>query len=243
MFYAITADDIFAKYSHFKRIGDAIQQRGDVKLTLEPKQLKGIVRLGIGSKVLYVSYTRDENTNYTFYNFLSDDDKSGIEIYVDINGEKIKVNKWFVVDVENIGKALVDRERMVREIETVQHPVEESKKIWYALELIHSYDNSNNENDLQFAYRLLTTLPDSIVKTININQINLRRRHLQENELNDIRRIKLDESAIAKCCACILLDQKEEFELFYSTLDNVEKEQFESWPIYNLARQQWYTID
>lgn len=233
----VTADDIFADYGKFKCIGDAMQHRGDVRLTSEPVLSKGIVRIEIGTKVLYVSYVRDDTSQYTFYNYLSDDDKSGIDIYIDIDGDKVKINKWLVVDVESIGKAIVDRKRMVSELETVQHPVEDSKKIWYALELIHSFDNSGNDSDLQFAYQLLGTLPDSVEKTVNIYQILIRQRPLLESESNEIRKLKLDGSAVAKCCACILLDQKEDFLLYYSELGSIEKEQFESWPIFSLAKQ------
>ena len=56
----------------------------------------------------------------------------------------------------------------------------------------------------------------------------------KENEIEEILPIKYSANCLARCCACILLGQKTEFEMHLEKLSEQEKVELYSWPIMSL---------
>ena len=65
-------------------------------------------------------------------------------------------------------------------------------------------------------------------------QIIARKRELELEERKTLAQIKYSENIFARCCACILLKQFDEFDIHMQQLSATEKEEFYSWPIASL---------
>lgn len=75
---------------------------------------------------------------------------------------------------------------------------------------------------------------DPTILTINRLQIIARKRELELEERKTLAQIKYSENIFARCCACILLKQFDEFDIHMQQLSAKEKEEFYSWPIASL---------
>ena len=75
---------------------------------------------------------------------------------------------------------------------------------------------------------------NSTILTINRFQIIARKRELELEERKTLAQIKYSENIFARCCACILLKQFDEFDIHMQQLSATEKEEFYSWPIASL---------
>lgn len=75
---------------------------------------------------------------------------------------------------------------------------------------------------------------DPTIITINRLQIIARKRELELEERKTLAQIKYSENKFARCCACILLKQVDEFDIHIQQLSATEKKEFYSWPIASL---------
>ena len=117
--------------------------------------------------------------------------------------------------------------------------------ILFGLELIKAYDSSNRDEFLEAATNLfewLNWLNESPpIPEVNILQIRKRKGKLTKEEksaLVEIReKAKEDERFDLACGVSILLENKTDVEDYYNKLQDKQKEEFDSFPIYTLAIQ------
>lgn len=113
------------------------------------------------------------------------------------------------------------------------------------LDLILEFDKSGKEEYLNLAnkinlliYNPQDELRDEQIYNINRIQIIKRKSSLNKNDLEYLIKIKsesTDKDMI--CCANILLESYNEFDILFSLLSDAEKSNFKSWPIWKLYQQ------
>ena len=106
------------------------------------------------------------------------------------------------------------------------------------LEVIKAYDESNNIKFLELADYINERIlehRDNAVDIINKMQIVKRKRALNYKEKDLIYDLKdAEDDLIIQCGIAILLDNKSDYERFFSKLSENEKNAFKEFPIYNL---------
>ena len=113
----------------------------------------------------------------------------------------------------------------------------ERYNLWM-LEVIKAYDESNNIKFLELADYINERIlehRDNAVDVINKMQIVKRKRALNYKEKDLIYDLKdAEDDLIIQCGIAILLDNKSDYERFFSKLSENEKNAFKEFPIYNL---------
>ena len=113
----------------------------------------------------------------------------------------------------------------------------ERYNLWM-LEVIKAYDESNNIKFLELADYINERIlehRDNAVDIINKMQIVKRKRALNYKEKDLIYDLKdAEDDLIIQCGIAILLDNKSDYERFFSKLSENEKNAFKEFPIYNL---------
>ena len=115
---------------------------------------------------------------------------------------------------------------------------EQGQLLGLVLDCLHAYDLDKETRMLSMAEKLFTVLKqkmkDEMLLTINELQIVARRRSLNEDEKKLLIPYKYSQNFFARCCACILLGDYEEFKFHVQQLSAEDKKEFYTWPIINL---------
>ena len=196
----------------------------------------GLYNQRIGNKKILLEYHKTSENTLIMQDYLRE--SNDIAIF-DCSIEPYKkLKKWFVILPEDLSSTLFDRELMLKELSDCNEEIEIDRIILYVLQLLKEYDTNKNESLFEFLKRLHQIVEnkrtDSATVVINKAQIHMREQGLTKVDKNNLLKIKVNGNLLEKCCSCILLKQHDEFKLVYDQLDHEEKEELQSWPIYNL---------
>ena len=153
------------------------------------------------------------------------------------DGKTQKISRWFALRDEDIFQMIFDENDLLEEMYNIGEE-ETDQLLGLILDFLKSYDKERDKNLLLLAEKLINILEkysmDSTILTINRLQIIARKRELELEERKTLAQIKYSENIFARCCACILLKQFDEFDIHMQQLSATEKEEFYSWPIASL---------
>ena len=196
----------------------------------------GLYKQIIGRRKLLLEYEKIQEDGYIIRNYLKDGKR--IAIFADIpDGKTQKISRWFALRDEDIFQMIFDENDLLEEMYNIGEE-ETDQLLGLILDFLKSYDKERDKNLLLLAEKLINILEkysmDSTILTINRLQIIARKRELELEERKTLAQIKYSENIFARCCACILLKQFDEFDIHMQQLSATEKEEFYSWPIASL---------
>lgn len=188
-----------------------------------------------------IYFVRQENGAYKGYNFLHDDFVYD-NLVVEDNG-KIQLCRYFNLPCKVLSNMIIEKEDVIKEIKNVTK--NETTDIYInnlMLEFIKAYDINNDKKYLFIATEINKILRkqrdfynENLFK-INKFQILKRLNKLSDSNKNNILKMKLadNEEKMFKCSCCLLLDDYDEFMIYFDTLSNEEKKLYCNWAIFNL---------
>ena len=191
--------------------------------------------------IFLIYFVRQENGAYKGYNFLHDDfvyDNLVVE-----ENEKIQLSRYFNLPCEILSNMILKKEEVIKEIKnTTKNEITNTYINNLMLEFIKAYDINNDKN-----YLLIATEINKILRKqrsfynedlfkINKFQILKRLNKLSESDRNNILKMKLDDNneKLFKCSCCLLLDDYDEFMIYFDTLTEEDKIKYCDWAIFNL---------
>ena len=191
--------------------------------------------------IFLIYFVRQENGAYKGYNFLHDDfvyDNLVVE-----ENEKIQLSRYFNLPCEILSNMILKKEEVIKEIKnTTKNETTNTYINNLMLEFIKAYDINNDKN-----YLLIATEINKILRKqrsfynedlfkINKFQILKRLNKLSESDRNNILKMKLDDNneKLFKCSCCLLLDDYDEFMIYFDTLTEEDKIKYCNWAIFNL---------
>ena len=191
--------------------------------------------------IFLIYFVRQENGAYKGYNFLHDDfvyDNLVVE-----ENEKIQLSRYFNLPCEILSNLILKKEEVIKEIKnTTKNETTNTYINNLMLEFIKAYDINNDKN-----YLLIATEINKILRKqrsfynedlfkINKFQILKRLNKLSESDRNNILKMKLDDNneKLFKCSCCLLLDDYDEFMIYFDTLTEEDKIKYCNWAIFNL---------
>lgn len=161
--------------------------------------------------------------------FYYDENEKEILVSPYINMSKKNLLEYSNVDIDIIKETFNSLDSKEETIERYN--------LWM-LEVIKAYDESNNIKFLELADYINERIlehRDNAVDVINKMQIVKRKRALNYKEKDLIYDLKdAEDDLIIQCGIAILLDNKSDYERFFSKLSENEKNAFKEFPIYNL---------
>ncbi len=190
-------------------------------------------------KIAFIALV-DENKNIKVYNYFSDLSNVVKVFYYDENEKEILVSPYINMSKKNLLEySNVDIDIIKETFNSLDSKEEtiERYNLWM-LEVIKAYDESNNIKFLELADYINERIlehRDNAVDVINKMQIVKRKRALNYKEKDLIYDLKdAEDDLIIQCGIAILLDNKSDYERFFSKLSENEKNAFKEFPIYNL---------
>ena len=190
-------------------------------------------------KIAFIALV-DENKNIKVYNYFSDLSNVVKVFYYDENEKEILVSPYINMSKKNLLEySNVDIDIIKETFNSLDSKEEtiERYNLWM-LEVIKAYDESNNIKFLELADYINERIlehRDNAVDIINKMQIVKRKRALNYKEKDLIYDLKdAEDDLIIQCGIAILLDNKSDYERFFSKLSENEKNAFKEFPIYNL---------
>ncbi len=203
-----------------------------LSLSVDPKEDCGIYKQIIGSKKLLIEYEKVQENGYIIRRFLEDGKR--IIILEELpDGEKRHINRWFSIRGEDISELIIDENRLLKEMKDTDEE-EADQLLFLVFDCLKAYDKKKNERMLLLAEKLFEILEqhlDSTLLIINKFQIIARRRKLSLEEKKILMPLKYSSNILARCCACVLLEQFDELDIHIQQLSAEEKEEFYNWPI------------
>ena len=196
----------------------------------------GLYKQIIGRRKLLLEYEKIQEDGYIIRNYLKDGKR--IAIFEDIpDGKTQKISRWFALRDEDIYQMIFDENDLLEAMNKISEE-EIDQLLGLILDFLKAYDKERDRNILSLAEKLIDILGkysmNSTILTINRFQIIARKRELELEERKTLAQIKYSENIFARCCACILLKQFDEFDIHMQQLSATEKEEFDSWPIASL---------
>ena len=196
----------------------------------------GLYKQIIGRRKLLLEYEKIQEDGYIIRNYLKDGKR--IAIFEDItDGKTQKISRWFALRDEDIYQMIFDENDLLEAMNKISEE-EIDQLLGLILDFLKAYDKERDRNILSLAEKLIDILGkysmNSTILTINRFQIIARKRELELEERKTLAQIKYSENIFARCCACILLKQFDEFDIHMQQLSATEKEEFYSWPIASL---------
>ncbi len=192
----------------------------------------GIYRHVIGSKKILIEYEKVQEKGYIIRKYLEEGkSKSVSQKYPD--GHERCINKWFYLRGEDISEIIFDENKLLKEMKTIDEE-ETEQLLFLVFDCLKVYDKGKSERILSLAEKLFEILKEFLDDTlleINKFQIIARRRKLSDEEKKILMPFKYSTNISARCCACVLLGQYDEFDIHVQQLSEEEKEEFYNWPI------------
>lgn len=213
----------------------ALIEKSIVSLPFAKGEESNIYKQIIGEKRLLLEYEKSGD-GYIVRNFLEAGKRFAILVETP-EGEKHCINRWFALRGDDIQNILFDEKMLINEMEKINE-FEQGQLLGLVLDCLHAYDLDKKTRMLSLAEKLFTVLKqkmkDEMLLTINELQIVARRRSLNEDEKKLLIPYKYSQNFFARCCACILLEDYEEFKFHVQQLSAEDKKEFYTWPIINL---------
>lgn len=191
--------------------------------------------------IFLIYFVRQKNGAYKGYDFIHDDfvyDNLVVE-----DNEKIQLSRYFNLPCEVLSNMIIEKENVIKEIKNAtKNEATDTYINNLMLEFIKAYDINNDKNYLFIATEINKILRkqrnfynEKLFK-INKFQILKRLNKLSDSDKNNILKMKLDdnEEKMFKCSCCLLLDDYDEFMIYFYTLSNEEKKWYCNWAIFNL---------
>ncbi|NDO51446.1 hypothetical protein FMM75_19315 [Lachnospiraceae bacterium MD335] len=197
----------------------------------------GIVNQIVGKKILILEYENVQENRYIVRDYMRDGKR--ISLFGEtIDYEQILLNNYFALLNNDVGVVIFDEQSLLDAMSKIM-VAEVPYLINLFLKFLEAYDKGKKRRMLMIAEKLFNILEekatsDDELLIINKFQIIARKRKLKENEIEEILPIKYSANCLARCCACILLGQKMEFEMHLKKLSEQEKVELYSWPIMSL---------
>ncbi|MDX1959998.1 MAG: hypothetical protein SFU98_15635 [Leptospiraceae bacterium] len=196
-------------------------------------------------KILIVFFKSVDNQFYEAVNFLQDDPiwestKIVISEGVSISGSRfLALNNIELVQFMD-GYFEEVQEDLIRRFDKELSDVYRN----FMLSCIHCFDSTNKIEFLTLAKAINDkvneeTLDEQLKTICTINQLQIikRQRELTKEEKDILFDLKIENQEMkAVCCAKILLNSFDEFDIVFNRLEDDDKEMFKSWPIWNLYR-------
>lgn len=199
-----------------------------------------IGKFTVAKKVMFIRAIKNSDGNYEAKQLF--DKPWKLLVSDDGNIKDEKSCYWLLIEPDILADCLIDRQRMITELFEKEHLCEDplfGRLGEYVLFLIHNYDSSKRKFNIQFADRLIEIIIHhagvSNSEIINNLQIKKRISLLDESDKEKLIVLKNSNDSMAACCACILLEQWEEYRNIFLNLDIESQKSFCSWPIYNLV--------
>lgn len=207
-----------------------------LSLPFQADEKCGLYKQIIGRRKLLLEYEKIQEDGYIIRNYLKDGKR--IAIFADIpDGKTQKISSWFALRDEDISQMIFDENDLLEAMNKISEE-ETDQLLGLILDFLKSYDKERDKNLLLLAEKLINILEkysmDPTIITINRLQIIARKRELELEERKTLAQIKYSENKFARCCACILLKQVDEFDIHIQQLSATEKKEFYSWPIASL---------
>ena len=199
----------------------------------------GLCILSLGEKKILLEYEKIENEMFLLRDYLRNGQR--VAIFCENENSTHKINNWFVVNSfpEDITNIIFDKKQMIADLSNIETESDFNYLNQLILLLLNSYDLKNQQNILDFISELNSILlkKDSCseINIINSLQIEYRKQNLSSAQKKDLLLLKTNSSSeLIVCCACILLEQYEEFEIYFQKISPSEQIEFKKWPIFNL---------
>ena len=199
-----------------------------LSLPFQADEKCGLYKQIIGRRKLLLEYEKIQEDGYIIRNYLKDGKR--IAIFADIpDGKTQKISSWFALRDEDISQMIFDENDLLEAMNKISEE-ETDQLLGLILDFLKSYDKERDKNLLLLAEKLINILEkysmDPTIITINRLQIIARKRELELEERKTLAQIKYSENKFARCCACILLKQVDEFDIHIQQLSATEKKNF-----------------
>ena len=199
-----------------------------LSLPFQADEKCGLYKQIIGRRKLLLEYEKIQEDGYIIRNYLKDGKR--IAIFADIpDGKTQKISSWFALRDEDISQMIFDENELLEAMNKISEE-ETDQLLGLILDFLKSYDKERDKNLLLLAEKLINILEkysmDPTIITINRLQIIARKRELELEERKTLAQIKYSENKFARCCACILLKQVDEFDIHIQQLSATEKKNF-----------------
>lgn len=236
--------DIMDNDAHIKRLHFMIVNKVHMELNDAPDI--GLYLYQIGDLKFLLEYQKCDDGLYAFYDYFKNENYK-MRPYVTFDNKKMHINKWLIIDPNDLPKMIINRKQMSEDLKQVDSEVELGRINDYVLALINSFDISENKEDLNFAFVLIRILlrkcPEKDFAQVNLMQIKKRMGVFNNNDKKTVTEIKTqavlstEKNIELICCTCILLEQFDEFQTYFTQLNGEKSNVFCSWPIYKLYEQ------
>lgn len=207
-----------------------------VELPFHTEEDCGLYKQIIGHKKLLLEYERVEENGYIIRNYLEKGKRIAILASCS-DGENFRISNWFALRDPDISEMIFDEKALLKEMKGVNKK-DVDQLLFLIFDFLKAYDKKKDNRMLSLAEKLFEIiaeyLNDTILLTINKLQIVARKRELNTEEKKTLVQFKYSENISARCCACILLGQFDEFDIHIQQLSSREKEEFYNWPIASL---------
>ena len=232
----LQTDDVMKSKDALIFLRDALVEKHPVSLPFAKERDCNIYKHIIGRKRLLLEYEKTEGDKYILRKYLEEGQR--IVILVETtDGEKRCVNRWFALRGDEVSNILFDEKVLLTEMAKISE-AEQEQLLGLVLDCLTAYDSEGEERMLVLAEKLLEIYKcrkhDEVLEIINNLQIVARKRELNEDEIKSLVPLKYSPNIYARCCACILLKQYDEFEFHKNELSNQERHELYTWPIINL---------
>lgn len=191
--------------------------------------------------IFLIYFVKQENGAYKGYDFLHNDyicDKLIIE-----ETKPVRLSRYFNLSCDILANMIIDEYEIISEIKKcTKNEITISYINNLMLEVIKSYDIKTNKKYLNIAIKINRILrryrqfySEDLFK-LNKYQILKRLNKLSDEDKNKILKIKLDDTKekLFRCSCCLLLDDYDEFYIYFESLDTQDQKLYITWPIYNL---------
>lgn len=236
---ALQTDDVIKSKEALLFLRSALVEKKPVTLPFTQGRSCNIYKHIIGRKKMLLEYEKVEDNNYILRKYFEEGQRIAILVETS-DGEKRCVSRWFALRGDDISNILFDEKKLLNEMEEIDES-EQDQLLGLVLDCLKAYDLKGEDRMLALAEKLLDIYKhkkhDQILEVINSLQIVARKRLLNEGETKLLMPLKYSPNIYARCCACILLKQYDEFEFHEKQLSDQEREEFYTWPIVNLLPQ------
>lgn len=211
-------------------------------MKLEDINSKTVINpINILGHVFLIYFVEQENGIYKGYDFIHDE-----FVYKNLvveEDERVQLSRYFNLPSDILARLFIDEKEIVKEIkQCTKNDITNTYINNLMLEFIKAYDLNNDKNYLNIATEINKILRkqrnfyNEDLYKINKYQILKRLGKLTKDDENIIRRMKLDDTKdkTLKCSCAILLEDYDEFNIYFEHLDSETKKVYSSWAIYNL---------
>lgn len=186
----------------------------------------------------------DENNRINIYNYFSDLSSIMRVFYYDENKKEVPISVYInmkmttLLEYSNINFDVI--KETFNSLDSNEETLERCN-LWM-LEVLKAYDQSKENMVLDLAKYINERIMEhrnNNVDIINKMQILKRLRDLNVDEKETLYCLREeDKDMMIQCAIAILLENKSDFERYFSKLNNEEKDNFRNFPIFNLINKE-----